>query len=85
MVGAFAPNQWHLKSMELWSTQDGPYLRFRYGEQVSPELKRIMGALPAGQPRGDDDRVGNNLNGNFLVIASNLAGALSVSTAAQHT
>lgn len=73
----FVANHWHLKSMELWSTQNGPYLRFHYGEQISPALKRIIGELPGARPRGNDDRVGINHDGNFLAIASNLAGALA--------
>lgn len=73
----FEPNIQHLCSIEIHETVQGPYLRIHFKERVDPLLKQKLKMLPGAALRPSSDRVGINLDGDFLILAKGIADVLS--------
>lgn len=72
----FEPNLQHLCSIEIHETQKGPYFRIHYKERVAPLLKEKLKNLPGATLRPSSDKVGIDLNGDFLMLAKGVVGVL---------
>lgn len=77
----FKPNDWRIASMEIWRTESGPYFRIHYSETAKPLLRSAICSLPGGQLRQSENRVKADFDGDPMVIAANLAGALALARA----
>ena len=73
----FEPNIQHLCSIEIHETVQGPYLRIHFKERIDPLLKQKLKMLPGAALRPSSDRVGINLDGDFLILAKGIADVLS--------